>query len=253
MTFNLFDHSKRLKMPLDHERLEWWQYSLTPEQQEEDYWQQYRALVRQGVSRQELSLLQKQTYKDLQYNIGIEPLIKQIDAEDGTPLGVLSINRYNAGCLSAPGLFIADVDVYEDHDQQPYRWGQFAIQHDKIRAVAMKYAKLGATFRIYRTFKGFRVLRVDDWQNVGSTATLPMLFEFSADVLYRQICFEQHCYRARLTPKPWRVAAGKTDEHYASTRFVEQIGDRPINQLLRPLLLFHDGISRTDREDLPLA
>jgi len=62
-------------------------------------------------------------------------------------------------------------------------------------------------FRVYRTFAGCRVActsrpfawAVDAWQ-----AERLMRF-LDADPKYAALCGKQKCYRARLTPKPWRV------------------------------------------------
>jgi hypothetical protein len=59
-------------------------------------------------------------------------------------------------------------------------------------------------WRVYRTAHGCRLIRTDAPQPLD--ADFDALCELvGADDLYRRLCHEQHCYRARITPKPIRV------------------------------------------------
>ena len=84
---------------------------------------------------------------------------------------------------------------------------------------------------------------------------------FDADRLYVSLCASQQCYRARLTPKPWRIGmrrysgdaswVGDYDSRrrdYAVCRLVCAKGIR----MDSPAIALHD--EKTLREsDLPLA
>jgi hypothetical protein len=85
-----------------------------------------------------------------------------------------------------------------------------------------------------------------------STESRHLLEQFGADALYQKLCRTQECYRARLTPKFWRLGADgppnrfpwempeheqtyrewlvsyeKLCEASATCRFIEQTGTQP--------------------------
>jgi len=66
-----------------------------------------------------------------------------------------------------------------------------------------KYSELG--FIIYETFKGYRIAVTGDTFNPRDKQSKRMLRDFRSDYLYRFLCYRQNCYRARLTPKPYRI------------------------------------------------
>ena len=58
--------------------------------------------------------------------------------------------------------------------------------------------------RLYRTFAGLRAIVTHDVMDPQHTATLDVLKQLGSDPLYIKLCKAQECFRARLTPKPWR-------------------------------------------------
>jgi hypothetical protein len=63
--------------------------------------------------------------------------------------------------------------------------------------------------RIYRTAGGYHVLITNRRFAVKSAETEALLNEFQADPLYMRLCRMQESFRARLTPKPWRIGIRK--------------------------------------------
>ena len=59
--------------------------------------------------------------------------------------------------------------------------------------------------RVYKTAKGYRVLFMDRTYDPSSDETLQLLESLHSDKVYIQMCRNQKCFRARLTPKPWRI------------------------------------------------
>ncbi len=59
-------------------------------------------------------------------------------------------------------------------------------------------------WRIYRTRAGLRLLATQSLMDADSKATAEVFEALGADPLYRTLCQTQKCFRARLTPKPWR-------------------------------------------------
>lgn len=77
------------------------------------------------------------------------------------------------------------------------------IEH--IAQVARSHSDLG--FSTYRTRAGLRVLVTGLGASPSSTEARALLEEMRSDPLYVALCRVQETFRARLTPKPWRVGS----------------------------------------------
>jgi hypothetical protein len=60
-------------------------------------------------------------------------------------------------------------------------------------------------FRVYRTAAGLRLLATHAPFDPKDRETQTAMEALGADPLYVRLCRAQECFRARLTPKPWRV------------------------------------------------
>lgn len=58
---------------------------------------------------------------------------------------------------------------------------------------------------VYRTSAGFRLIVQGKGFTPGSPETRKLMRRFGADYLYATLCDAQKCFRARLTPKPYRI------------------------------------------------
>jgi hypothetical protein len=100
------------------------------------------------------------------------------------------------------------------------------------------------------------------------------------DPMYAQMCFNQNCFRARISPKPWRIglqrlrqpySAAWRPEHadlparrewvdayereslaYAACRFVETLGNGRVDPAAEFVQQLHDTFCRAD-QDLKIA
>lgn len=59
--------------------------------------------------------------------------------------------------------------------------------------------------RVYRTTMGYRVLFMDNVYDPSSEMAQSLLSSLDSDRLYMQMCKNQQCFRARVSPKPWRI------------------------------------------------
>ncbi|MEM9403541.1 MAG: hypothetical protein AAGA44_13775 [Pseudomonadota bacterium] len=59
--------------------------------------------------------------------------------------------------------------------------------------------------RVYRTPNGFRVLAMHDTYDPRGKKTHDFMKAIGTDPVYMQMCLKQKCFRARLSPKPWRI------------------------------------------------
>jgi hypothetical protein len=59
--------------------------------------------------------------------------------------------------------------------------------------------------RIYETPKGYRVLVMHETFNANDREAIEFLQALHSDPIYIQMCKNQNCFRARVSPKPWRI------------------------------------------------
>lgn len=64
--------------------------------------------------------------------------------------------------------------------------------------------------RLYRTPAGLRALAMHRTFSPGETAVADCFHELGADTVYARMCRNQNCFRARVSPKPWRIGI---DDH----------------------------------------
>lgn len=83
-----------------------------------------------------------------------------------------------------------------------------------IGQFAARNPELGV--RTYRTRNGFRVLITGAEAPPRSNRAAQIMEDLTSDALYMRLCRVQECYRARLTPKPWRI--GMRRIHRANPR-----------------------------------
>ncbi len=118
-------------------------------------------------------------------------------------------NRYGAQVLNAERLLILDIDKPKSSFGDLFK--KKDAGQDKLRIFEM-VRKLAATlmyqaygFRIYETFQGARVIVLGKDFDPRDRETNTIMSEFNCDQLYMILCQKQACFRARLTPKPYRM------------------------------------------------
>jgi hypothetical protein len=213
-----------------------------------------------------------------------EEILRELHSPGGALDGYLTRNGYGATVLNSATLLFADIDdlpvglfdrlrglfrsrpkVAEDPHGLPPSILAFAAAHPSWM------------LRVYRTFAGWRVLAVHDVFDPESESTIAALREMGSDPQYVQLTKVQRCFRARLSPKPWRCGIERSprafpredpalehahqqwlqsyvsaSEPFATCRFITELGrGRPCADAER-LILVHDEATRADRS-LPLA
>ena len=215
------------------------------------------------------------------YFYGKTPLREEIvRAIGGDGSAVVTRNRYGALVLNAARVPFVDVDI-----PAPTGGGLRALfgkRPDPGAAVLERVREAcarvrGASFRIYRTAAGFRVLATDLTLDPQSSRAEELLTGFGADPYFTMLCKLQASFRARLTPKPWRcgclspstsypredAAAQQKHEAWlseyeaairskATCAVVETIGFGRVSEEARPIVEEHDRVCRVE-EKLPLA
>lgn len=160
-------------------------------------------------AREKIERLQRKINKDRQvltdYEVEIREEILQIVNEKS----IITRNRYGAQVLNAESLMFLDIDKPRTTFGSLFRKSD--RQQDKLKIFEM-IRKLGTSprysmfgFRLYETFQGARVIVLGKEFAPRDSATLSLMREFNCDPLYVSICRKQNCFRARLTPKPYRI------------------------------------------------
>ncbi len=156
--------------------------------------------------------------------------------------------------------------------------GHEGVAHKRIAAFLAQ--RPDWRLRLYRTPAGLRLLALHRLFDPRE-ADVAIAFEaLGVDPTYARMCRNQNCFRARLTPKPWRLglprlrppySAAWRMEHaelpgrrewiaeydrasagHAACRFVETLGHGPIDALAEHVQQLHDLMCQAER-DLPLA
>jgi hypothetical protein len=144
-----------------------------------------------------------------------EPLIQPVPGAEA----LLSRNAYGALVLNAARVFFADIDLPEPPSggllaglfgKKPADPAEAALA--QLRAWHARQPDWG--LRIYRTRAGLRVLATHDTFDPVSSGTQQLLASLGSDPLYATLCRVQACFRARLTPKPWRIGLNAPSLRY---------------------------------------
>lgn len=158
----------------------------------------------------------------------------------------LTVNSYNSLVLNSPNLFIADID------QGDPRLSPYATAKDEREVLASlsdlarfdaQYEReepiRGESWRLYRTHSGYRLICTSRPIGHGEMWYALRLLRFlKADPRYIDLCKTQECFRARLTPKPWRGE----DRCNAVCYLMNEIGDE-VHPAIAEQLRLHDDLT----------
>lgn len=143
-----------------------------------------------------------------------EPIIDRVVDRHGAEIAVISRNAYGALVLNTTAVMMVDIDIESTIKRPGFIARIFGakplpaelVLKQKIEDVRNwqrhnpQYA-----FRIYRTAAGLRLVFTNQVFEHIDAAVISILDELHCDPLYRELCKSQNCFRARLTPKPWRI------------------------------------------------
>ena len=227
------------------------------------------------------------------YQYGDRPIPEPVTREfvDGSDLcAVVTRNIYGAFVLNARDLMFVDIDVESTPDQsvkgvvsgllsmfgrKPEASPPPSDQsEDAVRRVADEH---GLPMRLYKTAGGYRAIITKGSYDTTADPTQALLREFGADPLYIHLCRQQESFRARLSPKPWRIgmrpptvsfpyetanAQSRFDDWdakyqaasapFATCRFVGQYGSGDTAPGFGELIAYHDQETKAT-SGLPLA
>lgn len=207
-----------------------------------------------------------------------EEIVRYLGA-DGRGQAAVTRNRYGALVLNTAQVPFIDVDAVAPTGLQGLKslFGRAPAVDPtlaRIREACERHPR--QAFRVYRTAAGYRVLATNTYLDPASAETTSFLNGFGADPAFVTLCRLQASFRARLTPKPWRIAVpAPPGQHprdpvaqsefgtwllkyetasrgHATCAFVEAIGSAPPDADVRAIVDEHDRTTRA-MEKWPLA
>ncbi len=199
------------------------------------------------------------------------------DSVMGDPATAIIRNRYGAEILCSEKLCFVDLD-YQG------LWAKLGLKSMAARSIKARVHKVmgknnEVSYRLYETKNGFRLVLLDRPYEAESEFVRKLMTSLGADRLYVRMCRAQECFRARLTPKPWRCGIKNLPPEYPTTKpgsgdarnrwvsdytaksanystckLVETVGqDRADPQLLKLCLDVHDAKCRVRFVESALA
>lgn len=121
---------------------------------------------------------------------------------------IITVCRYGASVLNTTQYTILDLDQYPFDFFDLFSGVRKLPKKERIVTKFLqkleKYPELGKDFRIYETSNGIRVIG-KKYLYQKNRNSRRLMKKLSVDILYMILSEKQGCYRARLTPKPYRI------------------------------------------------
>lgn len=149
---------------------------------------------------------------------------------------------------------------------------------ENIKSVIAKHPELN--IRVYKTPKGLRLLVMNDTYDPKSDHAVGLLDAFDSDIFYIHMCKNQNCFRARLSPKPWRIGVDrirprpgiwpvkeerleerkrwvehyeKESTNYSACHFLMKLGSDTVSPKAEAVRELHDKLSGAEKVTQQLA
>jgi len=202
------------------------------------FWVRWQAKLRSGESLGQYSYGDRDQIR--------EELISEHHDQSGQLVAAVTRNRYGALVLNTANVLFADVDLPDKviYYREPGWFGRLVSRlsgarpedlttpmvwqkaRKELRARFVQFQQSHPTLcvQVYETAAGFRLAISNEVYEPDSDDAKRYLSELGSDALYQRLCQNQSCFRARLTPKPWRCGMRKPDsqyprDHAAQTKF----------------------------------
>jgi len=213
-----------------------------------------------------------------------EQILQEIKNPAGEIAAVVTRNSYGCQVLNTAKVMFVDIDLPEPKSTGLFQrlFGKpspppitLESALAKIETWTHQHPEWG--WRIYKTRAGLRLLATQALVDPDSKVATDIFEALGSDPLYRHLCVAQKCYRARLTPKPWRCGIRRKPDRWpwldakAETRFqrwdaqyrtnsaswatcqlIRQIGHPTVHPEIQPIIKLHDTATRVG-ENLQLA
>jgi hypothetical protein len=210
-----------------------------------------------------------------------EQVLQEIKSDRGETAAVITRNSYGCLVLNTARIMFVDIDLPEPKTSGGFFKKLFGKPEAEpatnpqslVMARIENWTRTNSEWgwRIYRTRSGLRLLATQALVEANSDAANRVFEDLGADPLYRNLCNSQKCFRARLTPKPWRCGLRRKAErwpwldakqenrfrkweaqyrdccaNWAACAFVRQIGNPAIDPGVHTILTLHDERTRAE-------
>jgi hypothetical protein len=202
-------------------------------------------------------------------DILVEEVVQEIESSPRST--VITRNRYGSLVLNSTDI------IFTDHDMDAMQ-GSFLMSFFRRRpknkqalldSIRTSLLRRGLSARVYETRNGYRCIITNKSEPGGTRESIALLERLHCDNQYIHMTKVQECYRARLTPKPYRMKLSKPpirfpyatekaielfDEwlltyqrelvKYATCKFVEEIGTTMDSRVLG-VIKIHDELTKS--------
>ncbi len=210
-----------------------------------------------------------------------EQVLQEFKSDTGEVSAVVTRNSYGCKVLNTARVMFVDIDLPEPKGPGSFFKRLFGKPvpdtHSNPQKAAMTKVENWTRsnpewgWRVYRTRSGLRLLATQGVMEADSESSERVFEALGADPLYRRLCKTQKCFRARLTPKPWRcgirakparwpwldlkqerqfqkweVQYESFSANWATCEFIRQIGNPAVHPEVQAILKFHDGPTRAE-------
>ncbi len=210
-----------------------------------------------------------------------EPILQEFRGGAGEIAAVVTRNAYGCRVLNTARVMFVDIDLREPEHHRglisrllgipplimPPPDREFEVTLTRIEAWTQEHPEWG--WRIYRTRAGLRLLATQGLVAAESAEADRVFAALGADPLYRKLCQTQKCFRARLTPKPWRCGLDRPparwpwqtpkieqrfnqwEAHYqaesakwSTCEFIRAVGNSSVHPEVQGMVKLHDEATR---------
>jgi len=209
-----------------------------------------------------------------------EQIMQEIKNGAGELSAVITRNSYGCLVLNTARVMFVDIDLPEPKAPGLFKrlFGKPDVAPSgnpqseamtKIENWTRNHSEWG--WRVYRTRAGLRLMATHGLVESDSEIANNAFAALGADPLYQKLCRSQKCFRARLTPKPWRCGLRKKparwpwldakqekqfqkweaeyqgcSANWATCEFIRHIGNRDVHPDVQSILKLHDNPTRAE-------
>jgi hypothetical protein len=184
--------------------------------------------------------IEKNKTKDVEY------LVNSMDNEEYFQVrlstykaeGLYSDKTFSNLILATENVFFADIDTV-DSDEQLEKANSESVNNSR-EVIYQKISEVekqeGLDFRVYLTYKGFRVIETTREYDLGDIDTFNLLRKLGSDTKYIQATYLRGEFAARLTPK---LSRGNKEKRVAALLKTEN--SSIVNPKVAAVIRAHDS------------
>jgi len=190
-----------------------------------------------------------------------------------------ALGSWRIGAVALLAALIATYPIAALVNQLRIRRAGGLEQMARDRIMTFLKSRSGWHLRLYRTPAGLRVLALHDLFDPTSGAVQEFFQAVGVDPIFARMCARQQCFRARVSPKPWRIGISRhmrpatvwpiaparlperqqwiqeyeqAANNYASCTFIESVGSSTVHPAVADVQQIHDELCQATR-DLSIA